>query len=96
MSLSSFSARTLTLLQAGLAGRSINSPGLNGLGTPFSAFRAGTFFFSISVARAASTAATYVLGNSVTAAMFASSSVLVRGFLGAASLAMILFLLVRC
>jgi hypothetical protein len=35
MSFSSFRARTLTLLQAGLAGRSISSPGLKGLGTPF-------------------------------------------------------------
>jgi hypothetical protein len=47
MSLSSFNARTLTLLQAGLAGRSISSPGLNGFGTPFWAGRAGIFFFSL-------------------------------------------------
>src|SRR5580704_10957712 len=47
MSFRFFRARTLILVLAGLAGTSINSPGLNGLGTPFLAGRAGTFLRSI-------------------------------------------------
>src|SRR5580698_4574665 len=47
MSFMFFNARTLILVLAGLAGTSINSPGLNGLGTPFLAGRAGTFLRSI-------------------------------------------------
>ena len=46
-SFSVFSARTLTLLEAGLAGMSRTSPGLKGFGTFFWAGLAGTFFFSI-------------------------------------------------
>ncbi len=47
MSFRCFNGRTLTLLEAGRAAISINSPGLNGLGTPRCAFLAGTLFFSI-------------------------------------------------
>ncbi len=47
ISLRFFKARTLILVVAGFAAMSINSPGLNGFGTPFLAFRAGTLFFSI-------------------------------------------------
>ncbi len=46
ISLRFFSGRTLILLEAGRAATSINSPGLNGLGTPLRALRAlraGTF-----------------------------------------------------
>ena len=47
MSLRFLSARTFTFVVAGRAAMSISSPGLNGLGTPLLALRAGTFFFSI-------------------------------------------------
>ena len=47
MSFRPLSARTLTFVVAGLAAISINSPGLNGFGTPFLALRAGTRFLSI-------------------------------------------------
>src|SRR5215469_17474901 len=42
MSFRFFSAVTLIFFEAGLAGRSMNSPGLNGLGTFFCAALAGT------------------------------------------------------
>ena len=47
MSFKFFRARTLILVLAFLAGTSINSPGLKGLGTPLRAGLAGTCFRSI-------------------------------------------------
>ena len=47
MSFKFLSARTLIFVVAGRAATFINSPGLNGFGTPLRALRAGTCFFSI-------------------------------------------------
>ena len=47
ISFNCFRARTVIFVEAGLAGTSINSPGLNGLGTPVRAGLAGTCFRSI-------------------------------------------------
>ena len=47
MSFRPLSARILTFVVAGFAATSINSPGLNGFGTPLRALRAGTCFLSI-------------------------------------------------